>query len=221
MAVFLMLASGGWLAAQSDSESGSADGSPSPAMAPGNIDVGIGGGLGGLIYPHLEPQVDVGVLNTESITLSAGGLVDAGYCVFCGILGAIADDWKIRSWYVGAYGRALVHLNSLGAQLGDGARLDPFVGVHAGPQLYRFRLVYEPDDTSSSYTETTVGIVPTLGARLFFNEEIRWFGFGEMRYLIEFGFQDSTVNINGEPYTVDETVSRRGFDLTLGIGTRL
>lgn len=63
---------------------------------------------------------------------------------------------------------------------------------------------------------------PQVGARVFFNDEIRWFAFGEARYLLEFGFQSQTVEVDGQTYKVtEEEFAGGGTSVNLGIGLRL
>ena len=100
------------------------DGESAGVMAPGDIDIGLSGGLGGLIYPHLTPKVDVGAVPLGSSVLSAGGSVDAGYCVLCSLV-TTGTDWSVRSFYVTLLGRAMFHLENLASRTSSRTALDP------------------------------------------------------------------------------------------------
>lgn len=191
-------------------------------MGPGNIDVGLSGGIGGFIYPYLEPQVAVGVLSLDAVSISVGGLADFGYCVLCHLLEVLDDDWSLRSYYFGVYGRALVHLNVIADQVGGGSvRIDPYAGLAVGPRFYFFDLEYEPTNESVSTTLNSVVFMPHIGTRVFLTEEARFFLFGDLRLLLEFGLGSTTVTVGGQSYTVDEDVAGGGINIALGAGFRL
>jgi len=190
-------------------------------MGPGNIDVGLSGGLGGLIYPYLEPQVAVGVLELDDVSISVGGLADVGYCVLCNIVGLVDDNWSLRSYYFGVYARALVHLNVLADQIGGSIGVDPYAGLAIGPRFYFFDLEYEPSNDSVSTTLQSVVFMPHIGARVFLSEEARLFLFGDLRLLLEAGLGSTTVTVGNQSYTVDDEVAGGGIGIALGAGLRL
>ncbi len=191
-------------------------------MGAGNVDVGLSGGIGGLIYPYLEPQVAVGVLPLDVVTISVGGLADAGYCVLCHLLEVLDDDWTLRSYYFGVYGRALVHLNVVADQVGGSVRIDPYVGLAVGPRFYFFDLKYDDGSVSESVSTTLNSVVfmPHIGTRVFLTEAARFFLFGDLRLLLEFGLGSTTVTAGGQSYTVDEDVAGGGINIALGAGLR-
>ncbi len=190
-------------------------------MGAGNIDVGLSGGVGGLVYPYLEPQVAVGVLPLDVVTISVGGLADFGYCVLCHLLEVVDDDWSLRSYYFGVYGRALVHLNVVADAIGGSIGLDPYVGLAVGPRFYFFDLEYKPDNESVSTTLQSVVIMPHIGTRVFLTEAARFFLFGDLRLVLEAGLGSTTVTVGGESYTVDDEVAGGGINIALGAGVRL
>jgi hypothetical protein len=118
------------------------DGDAPVTMSAGSIDIAASGGLGGLVYPFIEPQIAVGVLPLGPVTLSAGAVADAGYCLLCGLVGAATPDWRLNSYYFGVYGRVLAHLNAVSDALGDAVALDPYAGVAVGPRFYVVALEY-------------------------------------------------------------------------------
>lgn len=187
----------------------------------GNIDIGITGGLGGLIYPHIAPVVDVGVLPLGPVVISAGGSVDFGYCVLCSLVTS-GSDWKVNSYYFTILGRAMVHVRELSEQASPSTALDPYAGLVAGPRFYRFKLEYEPDGDSATFNLNTVMVGPTVGAKVLIGDAQRWFFFGELSYLFEFGFQSTKVEVGGVTYTVEGNDYRSGgIDVSLGGGLRL
>jgi len=195
--------------------------STAAVMAPGDIDIGLSGGLGGLIYPHLAPSVEVGLLPLGPVVLSAGGTVDAGYCLLCDIVTS-ASDWNVNSWYFAVLGRAMVHIRDLAENTPSSTPFDPYAGVLVGPRFYRFRVEYEPDGDSATFGLNTIMIGPSAGAKLFFGENRRWFGFAELSYLLEFGFESTEVEVGGVTYEVTSDDYRSGgLDISLGGGLRL
>jgi hypothetical protein len=216
--VIVALVAPGVVAQEDDA---SAEPAAGAVMGAGDIDIGLGGGLGGLIYPHITPTVDVGVLPLGSIVLSAGAMVDAGYCVLCDIVTS-ASDWNVNSYYFAVLGRAMVHIRDLAEAAGPSTPLDPYAGLVAGPRFYRFVVEYEPDGDSARFNLNTIMLGPNVGAKFFFGDARRWFGFGEVRYLFEFGFESTKVEIGGVTYEVSSDDYRSGgFDFGLGVGLRL
>jgi hypothetical protein len=207
----LVLVLGGAVAAQEEKQS--------HVLTPGGIDLGVSGGLGGLIYPYLQPSIDVGVAALDQVTFSAGATLDAGICAFCGLIGA-TTDWQVRSWYASAIGRAHVHVSGLSEAVSDTLRLDPYAGLGVGPRFYSFSVTYEPTDDSASATQTSVLFGPILGSRILF-EERSLYVFGELRYFFEFGFSSVDVETSGASYSVDDQFAGGGGDISFGIGFRL
>ena len=197
----------------------SQDGNP-VAMRPGNIDVGATGGLSGLVYPYLEPQVAIGLVPLGPVTLSAGAVADVGYCLLCSLLQIVDNNWRLRSYYFGAYGRVLAHLDILSDVLGP-LRLDPYVGLAVGPRFYLFGLEYRPTSESVTASASTVIIAPQAGARVFLRDGSNWFGFAEIRYQFEVGFQTQTVQAGGQSFTITGDYSSGGSNVGFGVGLRL
>ncbi|NBB89917.1 MAG: hypothetical protein GVY23_01770 [Spirochaetes bacterium] len=187
----------------------------------GDIDIGLTGGLGGFIYPHIAPVVDVGVLPLGEVVLSAGGSADFGYCVLCSLVTS-GSDWSVNSYYFTILGRALIHIRELAQQAEPSTALDPYAGLVAGPRFYRFRLEYDPEGDSATFNLNTVMVGPTVGAKVLLGDARRWFLFGELSYLFEFGFESTKVEIGGVTYEVESNDYRSGgIDLSLGGGFRL
>lgn len=206
--------------AQEGTEDAAESGSEA-VIGAGNIDIGITGGLGGFIYPHIAPVVDVGVLPLGEVVISAGGSADFGYCVLCSLVTS-GSDWTVNSYYFTILGRAMVHIRELSEQAGPSTALDPYVGLVAGPRFYRFKLEYEPDGDSATFNLNTVMVGPTAGAKVLLGDAQRWFFFGELSYLFEFGFESTEVEIGGVTYKVESNDYRSGgLDVSLGGGLRL
>lgn len=201
--------------AQSDVAAGSA-----PSMRPGNIDIGLTGGIASLIYPYLEPQIAVGLVPLGAVTLSAGAVADVGYCLLCGLLRLVDNDWRLRSYYFGAYGRVLAHMTFLSDSV-SALRLDPYAGLAVGPRFYFIGLEYLPSNASTTVTASTVIIAPQIGTRIFFSADSNFFAFAELRYLFEVGFQTQTVEVAGQSFTITGDYSSAGSNVGIGIGLRL
>jgi hypothetical protein len=203
-----------------DGDAGESSGAEA-VMGAGDIDIGLGGGLGGLIYPHLAPTVDVGVLPLGSVVLSAGATVDGGYCLLCDIVTS-ASDWNVNSYYLAILARAMVHIRDLAEEAGPTTPIDPYVGLVGGPRFYRFVVEYKPDGDSARFNLNTIMLGPNAGAKFFFGDELRWFAFAELRYLFEFGFESTKVEVGGVTYEVTSDDYRSGgLDFGIGAGLRL
>lgn len=205
--------------AQSEAEAG--EPASATTMGAGDIDIAASGGLGGLIYPFIEPQVAVGLLPLGPVTLSVGAVGDAGYCLFCGLLRVLTEDWALRSYYFGVYGRVLAHISALTDVLGDSIPLDPYAGLAVGPRWYFVGVEYLPTGDRTTASLNSIVIAPQVGSRIFFNEDASWFGFAEARYLFEVGFQTQTVEASGQTYTISEDYAGGGGSVSLGVGMRL
>ena len=206
--------------AQEGTEEAAESGSDA-VIGAGDIDIGITGGLGGFIYPHIAPVVDVGVLPLGEVVISAGGSADFGYCVLCSLVTS-GSDWKVNSYYFTILGRAMVHIRELSEQAAPSTALDPYAGLVVGPRFYRFKLEYEPDGDSATFNLNTVMVGPTVGAKVLLGDARRWFFFGELSYLFEFGFESTKVEIGGVTYKVESNDYRSGgLDVSLGGGLRL
>lgn len=190
-------------------------------MEAGSIDVAVSGGLGSLVYPFVEPQVAVGILPIGPVTLSVGAVADAGYCLLCGLVGVATPEWRLNSYYFGAYGRVLAHISAVSDALGDAVAIDPYAGISVGPRFYVVSLEYTPSNASTTLTQSSIMIAPQVGARLFFNEESNFFGFAEARYLFEIGFESQSVELDGQTYTFSEDYASGGSTVALGVGWRL
>ncbi|NBC30110.1 MAG: hypothetical protein GVY29_08995 [Spirochaetes bacterium] len=177
--------------------------------------------MNALIYPYVEPQVDAQVLPLGPVTLSAGAVADAGYCLFCGLLGVLDTDLQLRSYYFGGYGRILAHITALSEGLDIPIPIDPYAGISVGPRWYVVSLEYQPTGDTSRATLTSVIIAPQVGARVFFGQGSRLFGFGEARYLIELGFQSQSVNVGGQSFSFTDEYSSAGGSVSIGLGFRL
>ena len=213
-----MLAAVALTPADAQSTTGAAGSTPS--MRPGNIDIGLTAGLSSFIYPYLEPQVAVGLIPIGGVTLSAGAVADVGYCLLCGLLAVFDSDWRLRSYYLGAYGRVLAHLTFLSDTV-SALRLDPYAGLAVGPRFYFIGLEYLPSSASTTVTATTVIIAPQVGTRVFFSADSNWFAFAELRYLFEVGFQTQTVEVADQSFTITGDYSSAGSNVGFGIGMRL
>ena len=216
-----MLVTVGTTGAFAQSDDDASEAASATTMGAGDIDVAASGGLGGLIYPFIEPQVAVGLVPLGPVTLSVGAVGDAGYCLFCGLLRVLTNDWTLRAYYFGVYGRVLAHISALTDVLGDAVPIDPYAGLAVGPRWYVVGVEYLPTGDSSTATLNSIIIAPQVGTRLFFDEDASWFGFAEARYLFEVGFQTQTVQAGTQTYTVTDDYSGRGGSVSLGVGLRL
>lgn len=190
-------------------------------MKAGSFDLALAGGLGALIYPHLEPSFELALMPLgDGISLSVGASIDLGYCLLCGVIGLVASDYSVSSWYFTPMGRANLHLDAF-ARLLELRELDPYIGFTAGPGYYSFRVTVGADNADYDYNRVTILAGPLIGGRFMMDDTQSWFFFGEARYLLEFGFETIVVNANGgRVYNVGEGITRAGMDIVGGIGMR-
>ena len=130
-------------------------------------------------------------------------------------------DWRLSSYYFGVYGRVLAHLSFLTDAIGGSIRIDPYGGVAVGPRLYSVRLDYLPTSGTTTARLNSIIIAPQVGARLFFSDDSRWFGFAEAQYQFEVGFQSTTVAVEGQTYTITDDFASGGTNIGVGFGLRL
>lgn len=203
---------------QNGGETGLDASGKAPAEMGLNVDAMVAAGFGSLLYPHIEPAVDIGVLPLGPVTLSVGGAADLGYCLLCGIIDA-ASDWDVASWYWSIQARPMLHINDLSRQLVEALNVDMYAGATFGPQFYNFRFGYEPNNDSARVNFTTFVFGPVLGAKLF-GDKIGLFGYAELRYLFEVGYAEQTIEIDDQRFTLTTDYRRGGSDLTFGLGYR-
>ncbi len=189
-----------------------------PAEFGMNIDLMLAAGLGSLLYPHIEPSIDVGLLPLGPVTFSVGGSADVGYCLLCGVVTALSN-WRVNSWYWSLQGRALFHFNQLTRMAQENFNVDLYAGVTMGPQFYNFTLGYKPTNDEASANFVTFLGGPVFGVRMF-GDSIGFFGYAELRYFIEAGFSETTVEIDNQEFTLTNDYRRGGSDITLGVGYR-
>lgn len=196
----------------------------------GSVDVLLG--IGGFFYPHIEPGIEVGLINLPAdITLGLGLNMDVGYCLGC-LLGDLIDDisgsnyeTEIRSWYVAPQLRVLAHLGFIG-RIAKMPELDVYAGIGAGPAAWRFSIdVTNKNDSSDSAkaAETSIAAFggPLFGLRYMFSGN--FFASLEARYFISVAAENSSVEVNGNPVAVNTqgTINNRyGGDYSLSIGFR-
>lgn len=197
----------------------SSEASDTKVIQPGDIDATISGGFGGLIYPYLQPGVDIGVVDAGPATVSVGAVAEGGICALCAVITA-TSDWRVRSWYGSVMGRANVHIDALAEAVADSVSLDPYVGFGLGPRRYSFAVISQVEDFSVTTAIWSVVAGPHLGARVF-GSDGSFFGYGELSYLLEFGFKDTTVEYQGYNFRIDDEYASGGFNVTLGLGFRL
>jgi hypothetical protein len=190
-----------------------------PAEFGMDMDLMLAAGFGSLLYPHIEPSIDIGVAPLGPVTLSVGGSADVGYCLLCGVVTALSD-WKVNSWYWSLQGRALIHFNTLSRMAQDNFNADLYAGLSLGPQFYNFTFGYKPTDDEASVDFVTFLGGPVFGVRIF-GDDIGFFGYAELRYFIEAGFNETTVEIDNQEFTLTGDYRRGGSDITLGFGYRL
>ncbi|MBA2660745.1 MAG: hypothetical protein H0U74_00495 [Bradymonadaceae bacterium] len=184
----------------------------------GTLDITLAAGLGNLLYPHIEPGVDLGLVNLgASVALSLGGVVDLGYCLLCGFVSSFSG-YDISSWYINPMGRALLHFGSV-AQMLDEPGFDVYIGAMAGPAFYTL----SSSDGANSFTAsvTTFLLGPLVGLRYSLDDTNSWFIFGEGRLLLEFGFSEITLrSSDGQSRTYENNFGRGGNDAVFGLGRR-
>lgn len=196
-----------------------------PAYGPGDVDLLVSMGLGGLLYPHIEPAVDIGVIPIDDMTLSFGGGIDLGWCALCALTSAVSGV-TIASQYFAPFGRVNLHLGTLGGsldELNEGTfTLDPYAGIFAGPTLYRWTFKFDNEAANADATTTSLLFGPAIGARLGLANN-RVLITGEFRYNVEIGFGSVTVeDSDGNVYYEDTNAfTRGGTDFILGIGFRI
>ena len=191
----------------------------SSAMRPGDIDMTGALGLAGLIYVNFEPGVDIGVVPLgEGTTLSVGGTVGLGYCLFCAAVSGLVNDFSVGAWNFSPKVRGLVHFDALGRELD--APLDTYAGASLGTGTYFFNV--QSNGTSVSESITTFLFTPLVGGRLFPTESSPLFFFGELRYRIEAGF--SKVTLQSEQWQQDFVLNadygQTGLEAVVGGGLR-
>jgi hypothetical protein len=191
----------------------------SSSMRPGDIDMTGALGLAGLIYVNFEPGVDIGVVPLgEGTTLSVGGTVGLGYCLFCAAVSGLVNDFSVGAWNFSPKVRGLVHFDALGRELD--APLDTYAGASLGTGTYFFNV--QSNGTSVSESITTFLFTPLVGGRLFPTESSPLFFFGELRYRIEAGF--SKVTLQSEQWQQDFVLNadygQTGLEAVVGGGLR-
>lgn len=187
----------------------------------GDFDILLNVGFN-LLYIHLEPALDVGVIPIGGMTLSFGGGFGVGYCLLCGALTALTDV-SVSGQYWFPHGRVNLHLGTLGDLLPDemdGWTLDPYAGFYLGPQFYQFDLA--SGGTSIEASQTSIALGPVLGIRLGAKNNT-FLLFGEYRYGTEFGFTTVTIETeDGSTQTLNsDDIGRKGSDFILGLGLRI
>lgn len=190
-------------------------------FGPGTLDATVSAGLGGLLYPNIEPGIDIGLIPLGGNTsFSVGGTAGLGYCLLCGIVSAFSNDLSVKSWYSTLMARALVHTDII-AKLMDVNNLDFYLGAMAGPNFYMFSISVDNHPSAISTTITTVGIAPVLGLRLT-PENSNWLFFAEGRAMLEFGFTDTVLKFDDQTQYVfnAQSYSTSGLNLSAGIGYR-
>lgn len=196
----------------------------------GSVDALLG--IGGFFYPHIEPGLEVGVLNLPGdVTVGVGANLDIGYCLGCLLFDLVDDisgsdyETEIRSWYVAPQLRVLVHLGFIG-RIAKMPELDVYGGFGAGPALWRFSIeVFDKTNPSDSaeagYTSLAGFGGPLFGLRYMLSES--FFASLEARYFISVASQNTSVNVGGSNVAVNTqgTINDRyGGDYSLSIGFR-
>jgi hypothetical protein len=197
---------------------------PKAAYGPGDIDLLLSLGLGGFLYPHAEPSIDVGLIPIGDMTVSVGGGIDVGWCALCAVTSAVSGV-TIASQYFAPFGRVNLHLGTLGGALDaemDGFTIDPYVGAFAGPTIYRWTFKFDDETANANATQTSLLFGPAAGARLGLANN-RVLITGEFRFNLEIGFGSVTVeDSQGNVYYDDtDAFTRGGTDFILGIGFRI
>ena len=211
--------------AKSESSGDADEEEEAPNFGALDIDILVLGGFGGLLYPHIEPGVDVGVVPLgKDMAISVGGGVDLGWCALCAVIDLVSD-LDISSSYVSPQGRVALHFGTLGGLLPkdlDNFTLDPYVGFFGGPVFYKFAVKDATGGASLEAEQFTIVVGPVLGIRLGFANN-RLLLLGEYRWSTEAGFTSVTVrDENGTTQTITgEDFSRSGNDFILGIGLRI
>ncbi len=198
-----------------------------PAFYAGDIDIIVGGGIGGLVYPYVEPSVDIGLIPLNSdFSISVGGGVQFGWCLLCAALDA-ASDLDFSSSYIQPYGRALVHAGTLGGLLSNVSEdftIDLNAGLLGGPSFYTFKIEEEntANPASVNVNQTSFVLGPVVGGRVGFSDNT-FFLFIEYRFLAEIGLSEvEYVDGNGNTVTYDQDAfSQQGSDVMLGLGLRI
>ncbi len=191
----------------------------SSAMRPGDIDMTGALGLAGLIYVNFEPGVDVGVVPLgEGTTFSVGGTVGLGYCLFCAAVSGLVSDFSVGAWNFSPKVRGLVHFDALGREMD--APLDTYAGASLGTGTYFFNV--QSGGTSVSESITTFLFTPLVGGRLFPTESSPFFFFGELRYRIEAGFSNVTIQSEQwqQDFVLNADYGQTGLDAVVGGGVR-
>lgn len=178
-----------------------------------------------LLYLTVEPALDIGIVPLGGdMAISLGGGVGLGYCVLCAAVSALSSV-NVRASNISPYGRANLHLGSLGGLIPkdiNGTTIDPYVGLMAGPNIYRFRVDFDQEDAHATATTTSIFAGPAAGLRAGFSNNTLLL-FLEYRVTAEFGF--ATVNVEdstGRVYRVTgDAYSQRTSNFIFGFGIRI
>lgn len=196
----------------------------------GTVDLTVG--IGGFFYPHIEPGLDVGIIPLPAdLSISLGLNVDVGYCVGCLLFGVLDDlsgsniEMNVGSWYVAPQLRGLIHLGAI-SDLIRTPELDLYVGLGAGPALFRFTVDVTDKTDSSKQVNASQTILtgfggPIAGLRYMLGDT--FFVGIEARYFISVSVENQSVDFQGEQVSVDQAayIDRRfGSDYNLSFGLR-
>ena len=195
-------------------------------VEPGTFDLTFTAGLNTWYMPYIEPGGDFGLFRlTDDMTLSIGASFHGSYCFICEVT-RLTEQFlplRISAWYVNPSLRAAAHFNMVAEAL-DLPGLDLYAGLVAGPGYYDVR-VHATDVATGRVNRITLILGPWGGVRYVLNNGNSGFFVSlDGRILAEFGIENTRVELEGHDedlvHDTISTISRGGFDLTLGVGFR-
>ncbi|MFB6262410.1 MAG: hypothetical protein ABEL76_02115 [Bradymonadaceae bacterium] len=179
---------------------------------PGTIDGTVG--VGGLLYLRVTPGIDLSLIRVaEGVSIGVGGVVELGYCVFCGIFSSIDDDFSLSATNISPRGRLTVHY----APASIDFPVDFYGGFGAGPSFYTFKVEHDGSEAKASLTTVIFGVF--AGLRGFFGDS-GFFAYGEGQFVAEIGYSTVDVDGDGWGYEIEAKHARQGIEFAIGGGFR-
>jgi len=187
----------------------------------GTFDFTLTGAINGLLYPQIEPGVEIGLFNIgENFTVSAGGSVSLGYCIGCFLVDALSGgELSLRARNIIAAGRLAVHFPII-SRLLELPEIDISAGLVVMPGLNTVRWFANNQDASVSVRSVYFGIGPQASLRYLLRKN--FFVWVNYRLLLSTTFSQGTVDIEGTTYDVSDNNFGvlRGNLYSAGIGLR-
>ncbi|MEM1348573.1 MAG: hypothetical protein AAGI01_08470 [Myxococcota bacterium] len=187
----------------------------------GTLDLTLTGAINGLLYPQIEPGVELGLFDvSEDFTVSVGGSVSLGYCIGCFLVDLVsAGQLRLRARNLIATGRLAVHFPVLSRIL-ELPELDISAGLVVLPGVNTVRWIVPEGGASASVRSLYFGIGPQASARYLLRKNL--FVWVNYRLLLSTSWNRGTVEIDGITYDVSSVDAGilRGSLYSVGVGLR-